>query len=115
MGFKLPFGMLDYWYYFTDLEGWGKILQDLTFKSDLYIDDKRDCDFYAFKAFTLCQERYKLNTLAFVIGETPYGRHAFNLIVHEGGFMLFEPNEGFPTDGAFELGENGYQVELVLL
>lgn len=113
---KIPMGMLDGRYYYTDLEGWGNILYDLAFKSKLYKRDRFDCENYALKAMTLCAERYGLNTLVMVIGDIPQGRHGFNIFYYGDGFMLWEPNEGFPWSGEpFEIGENGYIPDLVLL
>ena len=113
---KMPMGVLDWTYYYTDLESWGKLLLDLTFKSSLYQKDKFDCDNLALKAMTLCAERYGLNTFGMAIGNTPLGRHAFNIFYFGEGFMLFEPNEGFQFSGsAFKLGDFGYEPELVLL
>jgi len=116
LGLEIPMGMLDSQYFHTDLEGWGKVLEDLVFSSSLYKKDKRDCDWYAFKAFVECQDRYGLNTLAFVIGVMPQGRHAFNMFYTGDGFMLWEPNEGFVFSGsAFEIGDFGYEPKLVLI
>jgi len=115
LGLELPVGMMDGWYYFTDLEGWGKILYDLTFNSNLYKKNKFDCENYAIKAMNECAERYALNTLAFVIGDIPQGRHGFNMFFHGDGFMLHEPNAGFGYGGAFELGDNGYEPEMVII
>jgi hypothetical protein len=115
VGLKLPLGMLDGWYYYTDLEGWGSVLYDLTFKSGLYKDDRFDCDNMALKAMNECAERYGLNTMAFVIGDIPQGRHGFNMFFHGDGFMLHEPNAGFEWGGYFELGDNGYKPDLVLI
>jgi len=116
LGLEIPIGMLDSEYYYTDLEGWGKVLFNLVFKSNLYKKDKFDCDNYALKAMALCAERYGLNTLAVAIGDIPSGRHAFNIFLHEDGLMLWEPNEGFSWSGQpFEIGENGYIPELVLV
>ena len=116
MGLEYPFGMLDWNYYYTDLEGWGKILYDLTFKSSLYKPDRFDCENYALKAMTLCAERYGLNTLAMVIGDTLLGRHGFNILYTGSEFLLFEPNEGFECSGqAFPIGEFGYIPDLILI
>lgn len=116
LGLEIPMGMLDWQYFHTDLEGWGKVLENLVFSSSLYKKDKRDCDWYAFKAFVECQARFGLNTLAMVIGDMPQGRHAFNMFYTGEGFLLFEPNDGFLFSGsAFEIGEFGYQPELILL
>jgi len=116
LGLQIPMRMLDEKYYYTDLEGWSKILYDLVFKSDLYKRDKFDCENYALKAMTICAERYGLNTLVMVIGNIPQGRHGFNILYYGDGFMLWEPNEGFDWSGEpFEIGENGYVPDLVLI
>lgn len=117
LGLEIPMGMFDSWYYHSDMEGWGKILWDLVFDSRLYKQDIFDCEDYAIKAFIVCRERYGLNGLAAVVGDTPYGRHGFNMFFHGDGFMLFEPNAGFDfsMEGAFEIGGHGYKPELVLL
>ena len=115
-GISVPFGMLDYNYYYTDLEGWGTILYDLVLKSNLYKPDRFDCEDYALKAMTLCKERYGLNSFGVAIGETPLGRHGFNIFYCGGGFMLFEPNDSFRFAGeAFEIGGHDYKPQLVLL
>lgn len=116
LGLTLPMSLLDGWYYYTDAEGWGKLLVDLMIKSNLYQSDKFDCDDYALKAKTICSERYGLNTMAFVIGDIPEGRHAFNMIYAGEGWLIFEANEGFQYQGqAFPIGENGYRPELILV
>lgn len=116
LGLKIPMGMLDRQYYHPDLEGWGKVLENLVFKSSLYQKDRFDCENLALKAMNLCAERYGLNTLAMVIGDIPQGRHGFNMFYTGESFMLWEPNEGFPFSGsAFEIGDFGYVPELVLV
>ena len=116
LGLEIPLGMLDWTYYFTDLEGWGKVLYDLVFSSNLYKEDRFDCENYSIKAFNECAERYGLNTLGVVIGDTSAGRHGFNMFYHGDGFMLWEPNEGFPfSGGAFEIGEYDYLPEVILI
>jgi len=111
-----PMGMLDYNYYYTNLEGWGKVLQNLVFNSNLYQKDKFDCENYALKAMNICSERYGLNAFGLVIGNTELGRHGFNIFYHGNGFLLWEPNEGFDFSGsAFEIGEYSYQPEIVLI
>ena len=116
LGLQYPFGMLDWNYYYTDLEGWGKILYDLVFKSSLYKKDRFDCDNYALKCMTLCAERYGLNTMAMVIGNTPLGRHAWNMFFTGTEFMCFEPNASFSFTGdAFKIGEHKYFPEWILI
>lgn len=113
--------IFDQWYYYSDLEGWGKILQDLAFSSKLYKRDLFDCEDYALKAQVICAERFGLNSLRLCIGSMPQGKHGFNLFFHGdetgiSGVMLWEPNDGFVCSGeAFEIGEYGYQPELVLI
>lgn len=116
LGYTVPFGMLDSWYYYADMEGWGSIIQDMVFKSSLYSADKFDCDNYALKAMSVCAERYGLNAFGVAIGASPAGRHAFNIFYNGERFMLWEANDGFSFSGhAFEIGENGYIPELILL
>ena len=113
---ECPLGLFDYSYYYTDSEGWGRILYDLVFESSLYREDRFDCENYALKCMTLCAERYGLNTMAMVIGDSHLGRHAWNIFYTGGGFMCFEPNLAFPYAGeAFKIGEHGYKPEVILI
>ena len=116
LGLSLPMSLLDGQYYFTDTEGWSKLLIDLLVKSNLYKNDKYDCDNFSLGAMNTCAERYGLNTMALAIGNIPAGRHAFNLIYTGKDWLVFEPNEGFQYQGqAFPIGENGYKPEMVLV
>jgi len=116
MGFSVPLGMLDRWYYYTDLEGWAEVLHNLVFGSALYEYDRFDCSNYALKAMNECAERYGLNTLATVIGHTPQGRHGFNMLYYGDGFMLWEPNAGYDWSGQpFDIGDNGYIPDDILI
>ena len=113
--------ILDNYYYYTNLEGWGKILYDLVFKSSLYKTDIFDCEDFAMKAQVVCAERYGLNALRFCIGTMPLGTHGFNILFHgdeDGidGVLLWEPNAGFECSGeAFDIGEYEYQPIVVLI
>ena len=117
MDMRVSLGMLDSIYYYTDLEGWGKILYNLVFNSNLYKTNKFDCENFAMKAMNLCAERYGLNTMGLVVGDIPLGRHGFNIIYcGQDLFKLWEPNSGFDCNGeAFDLGENGYFPDLVFI
>jgi len=119
LGVAMPFPRSDSWYYHSDDVGWAKVLSNLVIKSSLYKKDKRDCDWYARKAYVECCERYELNTLLYTYGKMPLGAHGFNSFWVGDRFMLFEPNEGFFNylDGnlVFELGENSYQPKAVLI
>ena len=109
LGLKLPVGMLDSTYYYTDPTGWANVLSDLAFKSDLYKVEKFDCEDYAMKACVEVWERYGLNAFGLVIGDMPQGRHGFNILYDGIGFLLFEPNAGFGYGGAFPINDNEHQ------
>jgi len=116
IGLTTPMGMLDGRYYYTDAEGWSKLLPDMVMKSNLWAADKYDCDDYAWKAKMTCVDRFGLNAIAFVIGDIPEGRHSFNLIYTGVDWLVFEPNIGFGLAGqAFPIGNEGYKPELVLV
>jgi len=107
---------MDGWIYYTDMEGWNKILYDLMFSSNLYKTDIFNCDKYALKAYITCCERYELNSLLLTIGDMSQGRHGWNIFYFGDGFLLWEPNDGFPFSGsAFEIGEFGYSPKLLLI
>ncbi len=115
LGFSVPLGMLDSTYYFTDAEGWAKVLSDMTFKSDLYKAERFDCEDYAMKACVTCWERYGLNAFGLVLGMTPAGYHGFNIFYDGVGFTLHEPNEGFGFGGPFPIGEHGYIPSMIVM
>ena len=111
MGVTLPFPISDNWYYYTDREGWSKLVSHLLFKSNLYKTDRFDCEDYAIKAMVTCAELFGLNTFRYTYGDSPLGRHGFNSFWTGDSFLLFEPNEGFQLQldsPIFEWGENGY-------
>lgn len=114
-GLSMPMGMLDNEYYYTDEAGWKVILGDLVQNSNLYVTDKYDCDKFAMKARVTAFERYALNTVGFVIGDIPQGRHSFNLIVTTTGFLLFEPQRDITNFGVFPLGGRSYHADVILI
>lgn len=115
LGIEMPFPRSDNWYYYSDVEGWAKILPDLLIKSSLYSEDRYDCEDYAMKAQIVCAERYGLNTLRYTYGRAPQGTHGFNSLWTGDGFLLFEPNGGFDVEVVFPFGDNGYIPEKVLI
>jgi hypothetical protein len=112
---RMPMGRLDNKYYCTDEEGWKVILQDLVTNSSLYVAEKFDCDKYAMKARVIAFERYGLNTCGFIIGDAPFGRHSWNLIVTPTGFLMFEPQYDVTNWGVFPIGGRGYIPDMVLM
>lgn len=113
--------VLDRLYYYTNMEGWSKVLPDLLLRSGLYRENIFDCEDYALKAQIECALRYGLNAMRLCIGRIPQGMHGFDIFPYGNergieGFMLFEPNDGFEWAGnAFDIGENGYQPLYVFL
>lgn len=115
------------WYYYTDLDGWSKLLPDLILKSSLYRPNIFMCFGYAVKAWVECAQRYGVNSLLVCTGTMPQGKHGFNIFPYGDdkgikGFMLFEPNDGFEFEvdveaacQAFEIGECSYIPEAVLM
>ena len=98
LGVELPFPIFDHWYYHTDVTGWASIVRNLVISSSLYKPDKRDCDFYARKAKTMCEELYELNTMVESYGRTPRGPHMFCSFFDGDVIWLFEPSEGFEDE-----------------
>ena len=118
MGVAMPFPISDNWYYYTDREGWATLVAHLLFKSNLYKNDRFDCEDYAIKAMVTCAELFGLNTFRYTYGDTPLGPHGFNSLYTGDGFLLFEPNEGFQLNmdsPIFEWSENGYMPTNVLI
>ena len=129
LGVEQPFPRSDVWYYHSDPEGWAKIVPFLIIKSSLYKEDKRDCDFYARKAYVMCCELFELNTLLYTYGSMPLGAHGFCSFWTGDAIMLLEPNEGYKDecgeyrdfwgvldgDIVFGIGDNGYLPLKVLL
>lgn len=104
-------------YFYTNREGWMKIIWDLCFKSSLYKKDIFDCENLAFKAWLRACEEYDLNTFCPTIGDIPEGRHGFNVFycgdpdTGESEWMMFEPNDGFPGNGIMEWLGDGYRPD----
>ncbi len=115
-GLRTPMGILDANYYYTDRVGWANVLYNLVFSSLLYQTDRFDCENYALKSMIVCHEKYGLNAYGMTIGDIPLGRHGFNVFYcGEDDFMIFEPNAGFGFAGAFEIGDNEYKPDMVLI
>ena len=87
-------------YWFISLEGWNKVLKDVTFGMPKYTADKFDCENAAMLCSARVSERYQLNTCGIAIGQSPWGEHGYNLLVHSSGLIYFEPQTGefIPTD-----------------
>ena len=84
----------DYNYWHVSLEDWGKVLKDVLFGMPKYTTDKFDCENFAMLVSARVSERYQLNTCGIAIGQSPWGEHGYNLLVHEDGLIYFEPQDG---------------------
>ena len=115
IGLEIPFPYSDNKYFYTDANGWAKVIPHLVLKSDLYKPEKFDCEDYAMKAQVACAELFGLNALRYVYGDSPQGRHGYCIFWDGVVFTLFEPNEGFSGGSVFPVGENGYIPLKVLL
>jgi len=112
----------DTWVYYTDEEGWNKIIPFLTFPADLYVaeggdEGGADCDGYAKYASAKAEMIFKLaNGCIQTWGQMPLGRHAWNLVtIHTDNGRIrkqFEPNAGFEYAGElFSIGDHVYQPD----
>lgn len=117
LGCRIPFGMLDGVYYGAKDTGWYNIFIECFKNLPAYETDRMDCDKFAFIFKTRVLQASGLNSFAFVVGDIPVGRHGFNMYRDQNGWHLLEPNPGFMYGNlqCFEIGENGYKPDEVLL
>jgi len=116
MGLKLMYpNLLDGWnaYYYTNDEGWAEIFNYIYCVFDMppYLAQRMDCEDFAFLLKGLVSALFGLNYFAFIIGDSPGGKHAFNLFRTDTGQLLFEPQLGT----FFSIGDKGYKPEWALL
>lgn len=116
LGLKLMYTtLLDYStdYFYTDDKGWAEVFDYIYFVFDMppYLSARMDCEDFAFLFKSLVSALFGLNYFAFIIGDSPGGKHAFNLFRTDTGFLLFEPQLGT----FFEIGDKGYKPEWVLV
>ncbi len=106
-------GLLDSQYYYTTAKDWAEVFDYIFFKFDMpsYLADRMDCDDFAILLKGLVDSFFGLNYFATVIGTMPAGGHSWNLFMTENGLLQFEPQTG----NFFEIGEQGYKPEYILL
>jgi hypothetical protein len=119
VGIEKPFPISDSIYYYVNDVDLAQLIPYMVIKSNLYREDRFDCEDYALKAQVTCAELFGLNSMRYTYGKTPLGYHGFNTAWVGHRFLVFEPNEAFWAylDGhlLFELGENDYEPLKVLL
>lgn len=98
-------------YYYVSLKNWGAILFDVLRNAPKYTVDKFDCENFAFLTSAKVSQKYRLNTCGIAIGDSPVGRHGFNIFLCETGLFYFEPQTGdiYPVEEA-----SGYRAEIVI-
>ena len=89
----------DYYYYFTDWEGWAKIIEYLKPNRPRYLADKFDCDNMAKWHSIEVARLFQLNTCAEVEGWADVGRgvperHKWNIFFDGDVFYQIEPQSG---------------------
>ena len=104
---------LDVKYYYTTAKEWAEVFNWIYFKFAMpkYAADRMDCDDFAFLLKGLVASFFELNYFGVVIGRTPLGCHAWNILRTEDEVWQFEPQTG----ACFPWGEQGYFPEYVLL
>lgn len=110
-GMTMPCWLFDSRYYFISHEDWGMVFADVLLNMPRYTTQKFDCEDFALLVKARVSERYQLNTVAVIIGDSPGGRHGFNMFLSEQGLFLLEPQTG----DVFEIGEKGYTPEWALV
>ncbi len=100
-------------YYYTTAKDWAEIFSWIyfDFKMPSYISARMDCEDFAFLLKGLVSAFFGLNYFGWTVGTIPGGYHGFNLFRTEDGLLLFEPQTG----EMFQIGEQGYRPEYVLL
>jgi len=97
---------------YTDKDSWAKIIPFLVYPADLYVEEVADCDDYSKWAAADSSKLFNLNGCLQCWGHMPLGYHAWNLVLIEGGYKLFDANAGFPHAGQlFNPMDNGYKPE----
>ena len=116
LGIKKLYGSLDPEYYYTNLQGWGKVFGWIYFNCELpkYSVSSNgkwnlDCEDFAIWLKAMISLHFGLNCFAITIGDMPRGRHGFNMLRAEDGHYCWEPNPGFNIEAPFAIGEHGYQ------
>jgi len=100
----------DYSYWYVSLEDWGRVLEDVMIGMPKYTTDKFDCENFAMLTSARVSERYKLNTCGIAVGESPWGEHGYNLLVHRDGLIYYEPQTG----DYIEVADGSYKARLVI-
>lgn len=86
-------------------EQWADIFSDVLFNLPYYIEDTFDCDDYAWVVKARVAEKYQINSIGLVLGNTPAGYHAWNCFYLDGDILYLEPQTGEiwePSNGDYK-------------
>lgn len=97
-------------YKYATLERWGVILWDVLSNIDPWTAEEWDCEDIALLVKSRISERYRLNGCALAIGNTPFGYHAWNMLMTEAGLYHLEPQTG----ELWKVGTGKYLTDWVL-
>ena len=99
-------------YFYCSHEDWGKVLAKVLLDMPRYTAERFDCSNYAILASARTSELFKLNTCGIAIGQSPWGKHGFNLFVSEVGLFYLEPQNGliYPIEKP-----EGYKPEILIM
>jgi hypothetical protein len=84
--------LLDEQYYYRSMEGWAKIFKDVLSNMPKREVDRFDCENFAFLTIARVNERYRLNTIGFVIGMS--WAHSFNVFIANDGVHTLDAETG---------------------
>ena len=101
---------LDGQYWYVSHEVWLQIFADVLLNMPKYTKDRWDCDNFAFLTKCRVEEKYRLNAIAIVMGNSPFGYHAWNWFF-DGLWHQLEPQTG----DVFDVDENGYIADWILI
>ena len=99
-----------YWY--ISHGDWGKVFGDVLKNFPKWTAERFDCSNYAMLCSARVSEKYKLNTCGICIGDSPMGRHGYNVFLSAGVTLdILEPQTGM----VYHSDENsGYIPRLVI-
>ncbi len=98
-------------YWFVCHEDWGIIITDVLLNMPKYTVGKFDCENFALLTSARVSEKYHLNTMGIVIGDSPQGRHGWNIFLSEWGLHYLEPQTG----EVFSVKDSGYSAEIIIM
>ena len=71
----------DYRFWYVSLVDWGTIIRDVVINLPKYTIDKFDCENFGKQISCRVDAKYLLNSCAIAIGDSPMGRHGYNVFV----------------------------------